>query len=269
MPPLKPWCALDEMKSRRFVHLAFLSAAALTSVPQSTWSDSSSSTSGESSSYSSSGASSADWDEFEAENAWRATVTQFGFVSMINAAEPFSRKKVTYKVGPERYSFARLEREYGSSGDASCKAAFRFHLPDLRRLFAAMHFPEQLDTGSETVPSEEAFLFMLKRLAYPATLATLAWPAGRSPGALSRQAAHAGCTCAICSGEFPPACVAGSSTRQYVTSMTHLITCGTRGLWRLGLHSFGISRRPFTGAANAPATRADATGCRCGTASDS
>ena len=98
-----------------------LSAAALTSVPQSTWSDSSSSTSGESSSYSSSGASSADWDEFEAENAWRATVTQFGFVSMLNAAEPFSRKKVTYKVGPERYSFARLEREYGSSGDASCK----------------------------------------------------------------------------------------------------------------------------------------------------
>ena len=85
---------------------------------------------------------------------------------MIGAAEPFSRKKVAYKVGPERYSFDRLEREYGS-GDASCKAAFRFSLRDLRVLFAAMHFPDEIDTGEETVPSEEAFLILLKRLAYP------------------------------------------------------------------------------------------------------
>ena len=55
-------------------------------------------------------------------------------------------------------------------------------------LFAAMHFPDEIDTGEETVPSEEAFLILLKRLAYPATLATLAWPAGRSPYALSRHA---------------------------------------------------------------------------------
>ena len=148
---------------------------------------SSGSKSGESSSSSSSGGSSADWDEFNAENAWRATVTQYGFANMIGAAEPFSRKKVAYAVGPERYSFDRLEREYGS-GDASCKAAFRFNLRDLRVLFAAMHFPDEIDTGEETVPSEEAFLILLKRLAYPATLATLAWPAGRSPYALSRHA---------------------------------------------------------------------------------
>ena len=99
---------------------------------------------------------------------------------------------MVYKVGPERYSFDRLEREYGS-GDASCKAAFRFHLRDLRALYAAMHFPDRIDTGEEKVPSEEAFLILLKRLAYPTTLATLAWPAGRSPYALSRHAAYAGC----------------------------------------------------------------------------
>ena len=116
---------------------------------------------------------------------------QSGFTSLIAAAEPFSRKRVTYKVGPSRYSFDRLEREYGS-GDASCKAEFRFHLRDLRRLHAAMHFPAVIDTGEETVPSEEAFLIMLKRLAYPATLATLAWPCGRSPYALSRPAARPG-----------------------------------------------------------------------------
>ena len=180
MAPLKPWCALDVMKSQTFIQLALLSAAALNPVPGGTWSVSSGSKSGESSSSSSSGGSSADWDEFNAENAWRATVTQYGFANMIGAAEPFSRKKVAYAVGPERYSFDRLEREYGS-GDASCKAAFRFNLRDLRVLFAAMHFPDEIDTGEETVPSEEAFLILLKRLAYPATLATLAWPAGRSP----------------------------------------------------------------------------------------
>ena len=190
MAPLKPWCALDEMKSHRFVLLALLSGAALTTVPTPAWSESSGSRSGESSSSSSSGASSADWDEFNAEHAWRFTVTQYGFANMIGAAEPFSRKKVTYKVGPERYSFDRLERDYGS-GDASCKAAFRFHLRDLRALYAAMHFPDLIDTGEEKVPSEEAFLILLKRLAYPTTLATLAWPAGRSPYALSRHAAYA------------------------------------------------------------------------------
>ena len=64
MAPLKPWCALDEMKSQRFVLLALLSGAALTTVPTPAWSESSGSRSGESSSSSSSGASSTDWDEF-------------------------------------------------------------------------------------------------------------------------------------------------------------------------------------------------------------
>ena len=99
--------------------------------------------------------------------AWNATVTQWGFACMIGAAEPYSRKQVAYKVGPERYSFERLQREYGSTGDASCKATFRFHLRDLRRLHAAMHFPDMIDTGEEHVPGEEAFLIMLTTAADP------------------------------------------------------------------------------------------------------
>ena len=60
-----------------------------------------------------------------------------------------------------------------------------------------MHFPDtmwQIDTGHEHVPSEEAFLVMLKRLAYSATLATLAWPCERTPYALSRSATALPCS---------------------------------------------------------------------------
>ena len=85
-------------------------------------------------------------------NHWQATVTQWGFACVLGAARPYSRRRIVYKVGPERYSFDRLQRDHGE-GDASCKAAFRFHLHDLRRLFAALHFPDEIDTGEETVPS--------------------------------------------------------------------------------------------------------------------
>ena len=75
-------------------------------------------------------------------------------------------------MGAERYSFDRLEREYGV-GDASCKATFRFHLRDLRRLHAAMHFPDEIHTGHETVRGEEAFLIMLSFLLYHTRSATV------------------------------------------------------------------------------------------------
>lgn len=162
MGQLKPRTSIDAMKSERFIALALLSAVALTTPPRLLGCDSSSSGSSRSSSSSSSSGSSADWDDFMADCCWNSTVSQFGFAAMMGAAEPYSRRRVAYKVGPERYSFARLEREYGA-GDASCKAAFRFHYRDLRRLHAAMHFPDEIDTGHEMVPGEEAFLIMLKR----------------------------------------------------------------------------------------------------------
>ena len=186
MPPLKAWTTIDVMRSRRYINLALLACHALPVTPPCDWSDSSSSSSSSSGGFSSGSDSSGDWDHFFSANNWNATVSQFGFATLIGAAEPYSREQVVYKVGPEKYSFDRLERDYGSGGDASCKAAFRFHLGDLRALFKAMHFPDEIDTGHEHVDSEEAFLIMLRRLAYPMTLATLAWPAGRSPYALSR-----------------------------------------------------------------------------------
>ena len=155
MPPLKPWTCIDQMRGSRLIALALLSSQALPVPNAFDWSDSSSSSS-------SSSDSSADWDAFFSKTTWNNTVTQFGFRHLMDAALPFSRKKISYKVGPERYSFERLEREYGS-GDASCKAAFRFHLRDLRRLYKALHFPDEIDTGHEHVPSEEAFLIMLRR----------------------------------------------------------------------------------------------------------
>ena len=93
---------------------------------------------------------------------------------IISAAESFVRAKVTYSVGPERYSFERLERQYGSS--ATCKATFRFDLPGLKRVFAAFRFPDVIVTRSRfSATGEEVFLYMLKRLSYPATLSTLAF----------------------------------------------------------------------------------------------
>ena len=117
-------------------------------------------------------------------------MTQFSIASLVGAAElatasSYKQRQMNFKVGPERFSFARMKRDNGE-GDASCRAAFRFHLRDLERLFHKMRLPIQIDTGMERVDDEEAFLLMLKRLAYPMTFAQLAWPAGRSPYSLSR-----------------------------------------------------------------------------------
>ena len=102
---------------------------------------------------------------------------------LLVASEPFSRKGVTYAVGPERYSFERIERQFGNT--ASCKAVFRFELPDLKRLYAALDFPEVVWTHNAHATGEEVFLYMLKRLSYPCTLTSLAWESGRNVPAQS------------------------------------------------------------------------------------
>ena len=68
---------------------------------------------------------------------------------MLGAVKPYSRRRIVYKVGPLRYSFQRLQREYGRADqfdDASCKAVFRFNFKDLVRLYEALRFPEKIDT---------------------------------------------------------------------------------------------------------------------------
>lgn len=77
-----------------------------------------------------------------------------------------------------------MEKEFGDT--TTVQAQFRFKLPALRRLHAALDFPAVVRTPSRHVAtSEEVFLFMLRCLSYPNTLTTLAWDSGRSCAAHS------------------------------------------------------------------------------------
>ena len=65
-----------------------------------------------------------------------------------------------------------------------------------RRLHAALKFPDVMHTHNATVTGEEAFLYMLRRLAYPSTQAMLAMEcqpksAGVSILARERRRQHA------------------------------------------------------------------------------
>jgi hypothetical protein len=105
---------------------------------------------------------------------------------IVSAALPSLRAKTRYAIGPERYSFDRIERQFGTT--TSCKAAFRFELPHLKRLCVGLKFPAVMVMPDRHVATgEEVFLYMLKRLSYPATLSTLAWDSGRSTSAQSQM----------------------------------------------------------------------------------
>ena len=91
MPPLKPWTCIDQMRGSRLVALALLSAQALPVHTAFDWSDRSSSSS-------SSSDSSAEWDAFFTNNTWNNTVSQFGFGYLMDAAIPFSRKRVVTRL---------------------------------------------------------------------------------------------------------------------------------------------------------------------------
>jgi hypothetical protein len=109
---------------------------------------------------------------------------QFGL--LISVLAPLLRPKTRYSIGPERYSFERIEREFGDS--TSCEVMFRFKRDDLRRLCTALKFPDVMRTRSRFMASgEEVFLYTLRRLSYPSTLATLSWESGRSTSAQSEM----------------------------------------------------------------------------------
>ena len=71
------------------------------------------------------------------QRAHAAMLQQCGI--LCSAIEPQLRPKTRYSIGPERWSFERIERQFGNS--ASCEAMFRFSLPYLRQLYAALDFP--------------------------------------------------------------------------------------------------------------------------------
>ena len=181
----RPYTSLDRMDSRQKLLLACLSVAATTQIHvlMDLLDDKA-----------------ADGAEDAFYTASRNTQLMMELAIVASAAEPFFRPKITYKIGPEKYSFARLERQFGDS--TTCKATFRFNLPDLRRLYTGLKFPEVIQTpNGYSATGEEVFLYMLKRLSYPATLSTLAWDSGRSISAQSEifQVVCATRACATCS----------------------------------------------------------------------
>jgi len=116
--------------------------------------------------------------------AFQAAVLQAQGQLLLSAAEPFFRPKTTYAVGPERWSFARIERDFGTT--ASCKTWFRFKLSHMRRLLRVLRFPKVMKTATRYKASgEEVLCLLLRRLAYPTTLPVLAWECGRSTSAIS------------------------------------------------------------------------------------
>ena len=125
---------------------------------------------GESDSESSFGSWSAgDFGSDGAQHAWNSMLLQAQGALLLFAAEPFCRPKVTYAIGPERWSFARIERDFG--GSATCKSLFRFSLKDMRRLLRALRFPRVLKAGPAghqySATGEEALCILLRRMAYP------------------------------------------------------------------------------------------------------
>ena len=144
-----------------------------------------SSDSGSSSSSSSSDGSSWSKDD-DAANA--ATLLAQGQMLLL-VAEPFFRPKIRFAIGPERWSFERIKRDFASH-PATVKALFRFSLRDMQRLLVALRFPRTIKAGPPgfqySATGEEALCILLRRLVYPTTLPVLAWEMGRSPSAISQ-----------------------------------------------------------------------------------
>ena len=107
---------------------------------------------------------------FDFEEDWCEFIHGVQGKLLLAAEEPFRRGGVTYAPGPEKYSFERIRRQWGDT--VNCEATFRFSLPKLRKLLVALRFPPYMYTKSGNVAKgEEALLYLLRRLAYPATLA--------------------------------------------------------------------------------------------------
>ena len=102
------------------------------------------------------------------------------FALLLSAAKPYFKPGRTYSVGPEVYSFARIERTMSTS-TCSCKGTFRFEQEGLRELFALLQFPPIVKLHNCTCTGEEIFLYMLRRLSYPSTQVQLALECGRRP----------------------------------------------------------------------------------------
>lgn len=101
----------------------------------------------------------------------------------------FLERKLLHTPGPERYSFARIARDW-PPGSPQCKAHFGFELEHLREMRELLEIPDHINVGGKQRWSyfgDEALLIMLRRLCSSGlTLMRLEWEAGRYEGQLSR-----------------------------------------------------------------------------------
>mmetsp|Transcript_55245 Transcript_55245/g.145026 ORF Transcript_55245/g.145026 Transcript_55245/m.145026 type:complete len:180 (-) Transcript_55245:5-544(-) len=107
----------------------------------------------------------------------------------MQAERPFRQKNLTPRVGPGRWSFDRIEEEWGDAS-LSCITYFRFRsVTDLRRLARALRLPPSFSVGSGKhtylFTGEEGLLILLHRMSYPCTLSRMCWESGRGTTALS------------------------------------------------------------------------------------
>ena len=175
--PRKPWNSGDRLRSHRLtVTAAVLSTIALAAVDCGYSSDSSRS--------SSSSSAGGGWSEDgeAGDFAWRSIVLSAQAALLDVADEPFRRPGVRFAIGPARYSFARIAREWGNS--TSCKAAFRFDLGGMRELLVALQLPPVIRIWKNQriqvrTTGEEVLCVLLRRLSYPSNYSDLSWEAGR------------------------------------------------------------------------------------------
>ena len=122
-------------------------------------------------------------DEEDLMNQWWQIVGLAQTGLALAAAELFCRDGITYAIGPDRYSFNRIEALWATS--AKCKDMFRFELQEMREMLPLLRFPATLRTPSGfAAPPEEAYCIMLRRLAYPSKWTDLCWEAGCSTSRL-------------------------------------------------------------------------------------
>ena len=73
--------------------------------------------------------------------------SQLSFCVLMQAEYPFRQKNLTPRTGPQRWSFARIEQDWGNSS-LNCVAYFRFRsVSDLRRLHNALRLPASFSVG--------------------------------------------------------------------------------------------------------------------------
>ena len=138
---------------------------------------------------SSSDASSSDSSEHVGGAGRAEHITSFALLA--HALEPFERRPLRAVIGPQRYSFDWIEREWGKRS-LNCSAHFRFATTaKLRRLKRGLRILDVIITRSRhKFTGEEALLIFLRRMACPASLASLVWESGRSTSALSECFNH-------------------------------------------------------------------------------